>query len=133
MNIFTGHTRITGIGLVVCLLISLSSCGGGTERPDSQINPDITDIMAIPETEDPLSDNLPGADYEGTDLVILTAAEQWQHFYVSEQTGEVVDDAVYARNTAVEERFNVKLDYRIFNGYSAGLDSVKLRRNISPP
>lgn len=56
---------------------------------------------------------------------ILAAAEQWQHFYNSDQTGDVVDDAIYARNAAVEERFNTKLIYQIFNGYSAGLAGVK--------
>ncbi len=67
---------------------------------------------------------LPDADYGGTDFTVLTAAEQWIQFYESEQTGDIVNDAVYSRNLAVEEKYNVKLNYSVFNGNMGGMDSV---------
>ena len=38
---------------------------------------------------------------------------------------EIIEDAVFKRNLEVEEKYGVDIDYRIFNGYSAGMDSVK--------
>ncbi|MBQ2709692.1 MAG: hypothetical protein IJF67_15580 [Clostridia bacterium] len=51
-------------------------------------------------------------DFGGEEFVITinnyTGCEEG--FLAEEQTGDVLSDAVYRRNVAVEERFNVKLD-----------------------
>lgn len=110
------------ISTILCLSLlaaAMASCGGeGTEQPVTQAQ--TTEPVA---TEEPIP--LPEADYAGTDIKILTAAEQWQYLYVAEQTGEAIDDAVFNRNRAVEERYNVKLDYQVYNGYNAGKEAVR--------
>ena len=110
------------------VLLSSSSCGSGTEGAASGTTTGenaSTEPETTKEAETELSDNLPDADYGGTTVTILTAAEQWIQYYDSELTGDVVNDAVYERNKAVEERFNVSLNYSVFNGYSAGMAPVK--------
>jgi len=117
--------KTTCIILLISMLLSLIACAKN-EIPATVPDINNTDIIETELTADDLyKDNLPEADYEGTIFNILAAAEQWQHFYNSEQTGDVVNDAVYARNEAVEERFNIELVYHVFNGYSAGLANVK--------
>lgn len=117
--------EITCFILLLSMLLSFLACAKN-EIPVAVPDTNNTDITETEITAEDLSkDNLPEADYGGTLFNILAAAEQWQHFYNSEQTGDVVDDAVYARNAAVEERFNIKLIYQIFNGYNAGLADVK--------
>ncbi|MBR5220760.1 MAG: extracellular solute-binding protein [Clostridia bacterium] len=101
------------------LAVSLAGCGGeGTEQPATE---EKTTVPAVTEEVIPL----PEADYAGADVKILTAAEQWQYFYITEQTGDAIDDAVYERNRAVEERYNVNLDYQVYNGYGAGKEAVR--------
>ena len=95
------------ISSILCLSIlaaSMASCGSeGTEQP---VTEEQTTVPAV--TEEPIP--LPEADYAGADVKILTAAEQWQYLYVTEQTGDVINDAVFERNRTVEERYNVNLD-----------------------
>ena len=116
--------------MVLALLLLLSSCGGGTTKETTADTAAQTEA-AVTETE--LTDNLPERDYGGADYVILTAAEQWQDTYaVEESTGDVLKDAVYDRNMAVEERFGVNLQYEVVNGFTAGMSVVtdKLRGSV---
>ncbi len=57
-----------------------------------------------------LRDSLPALDYGGAEFVILTAlhgAVPTSFFYAKEETGDTMDDALFKRNGAVEERFKV--------------------------
>ena len=113
------------LSLVMTILLSASitACGGdtGTLSDDTAPNAKETQTGAVTEIVVPL----PEIDYGGLEYKILTAAEQWQGFYNADQTGDQVDDAVFARNKAVEERYNITLDYVVYNGWSAGTKDVK--------
>ncbi len=61
-----------------------------------------------------VSDDLPAADFGGNTFRIAGDDEFEAYYLTDEQIGEVVNDAVFLRNTAVEERFNVTLDARVF-------------------
>lgn len=58
-----------------------------------------------------VSDNLPTKNYNGEDFVIATETGAAWTVFQEESTGDVVDDAVYKRNLAVEDRFGVKIQY----------------------
>ena len=110
------------ISTILCLSLlaaALASCGSeGTEQP---LTEEQTTVPAVTEETIPLTE----ADYAGTDIKILTAAEQWQDFYIADETGDAINDAVFERNRSVEERYNVNLDYQVLNGYMAGMESVR--------
>ena len=56
-------------------------------------------------------DNLPGdLDLGGKSITILYREEEVKEFYMAEQSGDIVEDAVYMSNKNVEERLNVKID-----------------------
>ena len=71
-----------------------------------------------PETEAPdsiearkqVSDNLPAADYGGRSFRVLTYDFCTADFVSEELTGALINDAVYNRNAAVSERFNISLE-----------------------
>ncbi len=56
-------------------------------------------------------DDLPGdLNYNGQTFTLLTWADvEHEEFFVESQTGDVVNDAMYTRNQAVEERLNITL------------------------
>ncbi|MCL2159516.1 MAG: hypothetical protein FWH48_08935, partial [Oscillospiraceae bacterium] len=64
------------------------------------------------ETEDELSDELPPLDFGGETVSILHRDYGiWEmEMYAEAQNGDVINDAVYRRNMAIEERFNVTLN-----------------------
>ena len=85
-----------------------------------------TETEAAVETEitDPFRDELPEMDFDGASVSIAV----WNHddvvgeFHTEEITGEAVNDAVYNRNLAVENRMNMKMDIRLVN--SGDMNSV---------
>lgn len=69
---------------------------------------DITTTAADTEpVETEIPDNLPEGDYEGYLFTIMTYSPKT--YYIEEQTGDIVEDAIYTRNQRVGERFNVKI------------------------
>lgn len=113
------------IFLFLCMAASLfASCGGGDVTADTQTpEPETTAETAAPETD--IRDNIPAQDYGKLSFNILAAAEQWIQQYDTELSGDVVNNAIYNRNRKVEEKFNIELNYIVYNGYGAGVDTVK--------
>lgn len=96
----------------ICLLLLLSmtasvSCGG--EKTPADTSSDTVSDTTAPEV-DPLDDNLPERDYGGYTFTVATETENEWLVLQDEETGDVVEDAIYKRNMAVEERFNVQFD-----------------------
>ena len=112
--------------LAVCLSLPLAACGGESAAPaQTEGAPSSQPEGAAAETtEAETLPPIPQGDFGGAEFSILAACEQWQNFYTAEQTGDVVNDAVYERNRLLEENYNIKLNYRIFNGYTAGMADV---------
>ena len=107
--------------LAALMLLPLAACGGETSAPSQAGS---SNTPAAETTEAETAPVIPEGDFGGIDFNVLAAVEQWHEFYDSEQTGDVVNDAVYERNMMTEEKYNVKLNYILFDGNMAGMDSV---------
>ncbi|MBQ8578133.1 MAG: hypothetical protein IJ449_09270 [Clostridia bacterium] len=100
---------------------AVSSCGdsaGDTTVTDNAG----TDTAAATETADPndrsqIKDNLPeDLNYSGRTFSVFVASPSEQYEFIAgveESTGDVVQDAVIARNIAVEERLGIDLTYDV--------------------
>lgn len=115
--------RITA--LVLAMLVCLSGIACGDSQPTDKDTDTVTQDTTPEETTSKWLDSLPDKDMEGAEFNVLTAAEQWQYFYNAEETGDIVNDSVYARNRTVEERFNCKINYQVYDGFVAGTSDVK--------
>lgn len=103
------------------LLASVSAtigCGGEAAGTDTTAAGESGDVTTAP-AEIPLDEinrenavlGLPELDFKETVINILYPGEDvYAQDIVAEQTGEVVDEAVFARNIAIEELLNVKLN-----------------------
>lgn len=106
--------------LLLALLTALpivTSCAEKADTPASDSN-SVAETVAETEELDPIearkaiADNLPAEDYEGADFNILARerADFVKDIGVgTEETGDVIVDAIYQRNAAVEDRFNITL------------------------
>ena len=119
------------LALILAMLMCLSvmvSCGGGNTDPadtttaaaggDNNTTADTT-TASVEETESPydangyLKDSLnPDLNYNGEKFTIL----YWQdveriEFEVLEMTGDLIGDALYNRNAAVEDRLNIDFEW----------------------
>ena len=85
------------------------------EPEDNDLPEAIAETAAGSAAQTEREDNdLPAADFGGNTFRIAGDDEFEAYYLTDEQIGEVVNDAVFLRNTAVEERFNVTLDARVF-------------------
>jgi len=119
--------RILPLLLAALILTPVSSCGNKVENTESTQNPIAAPVpeqeqTAETEPETLEADLLPDADYEGYTFNILSTdpGMLWGYMvslYAEEETGEPLNDFVFRRNTAIEDRYNIKI------ANSAELDS----------
>lgn len=115
------------------LIGSLAACAGGdsadtTAAHDQSLSPAETTAA---ETESPydengyLKDSLPAdLNFGGAEVTTLYWEDvEKQEFFAKEQTGEIVNDAILARNNAVEERLGVTLSYVGTKGNGSNMDN----------
>ena len=114
------------ISILLLLAMMLSAFAGCSDAPAAE-ETDTTDPTASAEavetveTEEEtmyLPDDLPeDLTYDGTTVTTFGwSGPVLVEFYVEEQNGEVVNDAIFARNLAVEERLNIELEYHLEPG-----------------
>ena len=107
--------------LLAAMLLNFTACGG-TETAETDTSAGDSTAESVetePETLDPSEiDELPTdvTDYEGYTFTILShdhpdTAVAWKvvDIYTEELNGERINDAVYERNLAMEDRFGVKI------------------------
>lgn len=88
-----------------------TSCG---ETADDTLQTDLTDSGSTAETEEVSElEKLENVDYEG--YVFKVIFNDTENFSMDietagEETGDIMNDTVYARNLAVEEKFNIKIE-----------------------
>ena len=115
--------RLAILVSVFLLLLPLAAgCGeegGGTSVPSAQTDASQSGVTTTAEeTADPYADELPSFDFEGEEFHFYTRHMDSFHgeFIVAEETGDVLNDAIYNRNLAVEERLKVTLAETTENG-----------------
>lgn len=101
--------------LILCalLLANLMACGDSGASGDTSASDSVTDAPV--ETEPPLK--VPKTDNGGREFNILTTLHAAYEYDAEEQTGDVVSDAVYERNAAVEELLGIDLNFTIEAGH----------------
>ncbi len=93
--------------LLALLLASatMASCGGESTETTADTAAATAAAETEPEETKHVADYLPDADYNGYEYRIVEY-EEWPA-HVDEPSGDVVDDAVYQRNTLIEETYNI--------------------------
>lgn len=110
--------KIAALSLaLIILMVTFVSC---SDKPGDDTSSDTTaDTAAVTEELDPIEarkaipDNLPEKDYEGYIFTVL--ARDRADFVKdigagTEETGDVIVDAIYHRNASVEERFGIVIE-----------------------
>lgn len=105
----------TSLVLLFALFISCTaSCSSGETlvgNTDTALPDTAADTTAAAEP-DYFEDILSEADYNGYKFrMYIRTGEEWQReLYVEEADGDIMNDAIYARNSAVEEKYNIQIE-----------------------
>ena len=114
--------------LALLLLASAAGCSETTASPEETANTGST-AAASPEeteaeTEDPgLDDGLPEVNYDGYGFHI--AFFGGEDVNIEEETGEALNDAIFRRNQAMDERFGIQLEGVEYDDYNKATEAVK--------
>ncbi len=107
--------RTLFILLLLLTAASVASCGSDDMKTDeTTASAEGTVTAAVNETtESAVKDNVPDLDYGGETftMFIRTEDQTRPEFYVTEETGDIVNDAIWSRNLAVKERLNLEFAY----------------------
>ncbi|MBQ8508848.1 MAG: hypothetical protein IJ493_02965 [Clostridia bacterium] len=113
---FKKTTFIRSASFLLALLATAgcTSCGSGESGADTTASGGETTTAVETDVREGVKDSLPeGLSFDGATVRI--AARDAENYYifetVGEENGDVVSDAVYARNRSVEERLNVNLEF----------------------
>ena len=104
--------RLTSLLFAALLIISATAgCGESAETPAQNAPAQTAETAAAETAEAPVTDvleNLPDGDYGGRKFNILLREGFEYEFVSEEENGDIINDAVYRRNRAVEEKFNIQ-------------------------
>ena len=128
--------------IAVLLLIMLFASCQSTPADDGNVSntavqDEVPDEIQIP-TETEILPNLPDEDFGGYTFRVVSRGDDW-HAYPAhsrdiissdENVGDTINDAVYERNLAVEEQFNIKITLQTFpeltgDGEMGAINAVK--------
>lgn len=107
------------VSIILCgAIIALTAAGCGGNSGSSAPETTAADTAAETEettTADPLADDVPELDFGGKPFRVSVMSKYEQEFLAEEESGDVCNDAVYARNRLVEERFNTVITPLVTN------------------
>ena len=131
--------------LLVAAMLALTavSCGNSAEPSDPQntttavVGSEATTTAATEQatetTKDPAAHDLPDdLNYTGETVNIISRDSDWvrDEIWVTEINGDVVNDAVFARNAAVEEQLGLKINNIFISGDDNYAVSDKVRTAV---
>ena len=132
--------HLTAAALLLAALLTTASCGDAGDTPavtDAAANTAATETETV---DTRLHDAVPDKDFGGKTFDILTAGNwdnDWTEifeFTAEAENGEPINDAIYKRNLAVEDRFNidiVEINYMgVDNGGGTGKGSKFIEKSV---
>ena len=100
--------KLISMLLLAAMLVSFAACtDDGADTNDDTKPVATTDAI----TEKPYLDSLAPADYDEAEFNILVRKSRLAELYSEEASGDALSQALYKRDEAVEERFNVNIEY----------------------
>ncbi|MBQ3179401.1 MAG: extracellular solute-binding protein, partial [Clostridia bacterium] len=104
--------RLTCLLAALLMVLPLSSCGNDNTVESAEDTAAAETDTAETAPADPLA-ALPAADYEGYSFRLnIRNDDRWVNDQIAEElTGEVVNDAVFKRNSEIMDRYNVAITH----------------------
>ena len=111
--------------LILAALLALPACGD--QKKPSVVTTAPTESQSSADAVTELSDNLGDYNFGGETFSIYTRTTPLFYPYLDrqEETGDLIDDAVYSRNRKLEERFNFTFDEQYYDYLVEGSDAPR--------
>lgn len=117
MHVFKKRLSLLLLLGLICTAFPFTSCASGAGDGSTTQGTEQTQTTTDEESgRNSIPDDLPERNFEGKSFRIIVRDNNWttcrhiEEIIAEEETGEVINDAVYKRNTVVEDRFNAKIE-----------------------
>jgi len=120
---------LSALLLMSILTASLISCGNSDTTGVTDTSGSDTEETTTAAETDYVKDVLPDNDYNGYNFRMLIRNDDAfvNEMYIEEADGDIINDAVYERNMAVAEKFNIKFEmFRSQKNDALGMENVIL-------
>jgi hypothetical protein len=131
----SAFVKLLAASLAALTLASAAGCGSASEAVSTSAASDtVTETEAETAAPDSLaaralvSDGLPDYDAQGYAFTFLICQNETDYI-VAEESGDVVEDAVYARNSKISDRFNVTFADNLQTDYGKVSDYIRKSLN----
>lgn len=127
------RNRIILIALCASLAAPLAACGGTNTNEPGQTaatSAQTTVAETEPETTGPIASYLPATDLNGFELHVSTTQNKEKMIWSEEETGDVLNDAVYASNGLVRDAFNAVIVPHAY-GTSSGNVTAYVQQTVA--
>ncbi|MBQ4044546.1 MAG: acid shock protein, partial [Clostridia bacterium] len=109
--------RVLSLALAALMVLSIAACAQEPQQQGEDTTPPVTDpAVTTPAETEPEDrskiDDLPAdLNYNGADFTLYTRQNQFFHsnITVEESTGDQLNDALYDRELAIEERLGLNI------------------------
>ena len=121
---------LTALLLLIVVIVSCSSNKNGIEVSETQKSMETTvdTITAVDDVN--FYSTIDSKDYGGKLFrILLCSGYFFSPYDVSEENGEILNDAAYKRNINIEENLNAKIQYTLIEG-SGGESANELMKNV---
>ena len=123
-NHMKNMTKLVALLLAVLMCAGIVACGKNEEAAATTTAQNSTETTSATEDSALGVDDYPGwvtldlpeLNYNGDEVSVLHWDSEKPEFGMEEITGSLVNDAIYERNTNIEERLNVTLKFTEQNG-----------------
>lgn len=102
--------------LLAALVMQVAACSKSVRDSETQSTAAETTAAETVQTESGPVLGVPKSDYNGAEFTVLTTQYGEYEYNISEQSGDIVSDAVYTRNLAVEELLGIDISYSVVPG-----------------
>lgn len=112
--------KITAIALFTVMMISLFACTNNGKPSNTTASSQTTDAG---ETNEDISPKLPDVKYDGDSFYVLMSGitDGFNDFGTEEVDGyKIVNEAIYRRNSAVEEKYDIVIKPTVSTGAAGG-------------
>ncbi|MGN1127978.1 MAG: hypothetical protein ACI4T6_03380, partial [Candidatus Flemingiibacterium sp.] len=98
--------RLLSTILLCAVVLSQAACG---DKPnDTSVTDGCTTTAG--ESKADVFAGLADKTFDGKEFNFLIRETEIDDYYIEKETGDVLDDAVYRRNSEVEQRFDIKIN-----------------------
>lgn len=117
--------------LILALLIALNllpACSGKETVKDTGTDGSTSDSVSENEVKDPF-DALPEENFDGRAIRVVARAGYEDELCVDESSGDKLEEAVYKRNRAICDKFNVSFEWTITEKEYSDLGKTEILAN----